>query len=309
MMGKTMTGKSAFIFPGKGIVPYRDIRKFLLLDPMARRRLAIADEVVGYRVLNRYSEDDDHSEAAQVAFMVACVALADWISETSGIDPVTCVGPSFGQRALTAYAEILPFPEAVRLTAELARAEQDYFAKSYTDAVTHCFVRVPEDGWRQALAELTAAGKWSELSAIVDEGFYFISVREPDLPWLVDRVRAAGGYSMGTMRPAVHARSFTELRHRMSAVLADFELSAPRLPVLADQDGATVETTAAAYTMLLDGFDQPINWPKVVGALAEQDVRSLYFLGPDKLFHRVDCVRRAFDVTHIDVTTPLRPQA
>ncbi|MEU7145741.1 ACP S-malonyltransferase [Nocardia sp. NPDC046473] len=303
-----MTAKTAVIFPGKGVVDHRKLTKFLMLNPAARRRLATADDVLGYRVLDRYRPDDDHSEAAQVAFLVACLALADWAEETAGIDPAVCAGPSFGQKALTTYAGMLPFSETVRLTAELARVEQDYFTEWHTDTVTHCFVRVPEDDFQQALADMAVDGMWYELSGVVDDGFYFVSLREPDLPWLIDRVRAAGGYSMGTMRPPVHARSFGELRQRASTVLDGFQLSAPRLPVLSDQDGSVVETPAAARAMLLDTFDQPINWPKVVRALAEHGVRSLHFLGPDTLFHRVDCVRGSFEVTHIDTGTPLRPR-
>ncbi|MFD0444343.1 hypothetical protein ACFQ10_20695 [Streptomyces indonesiensis] len=171
---------------------FSEVGRFLTLDPFARKRLAEADEALGYSVFDRLRDsEDDYSEATQIAFLVNSMASADRAEQEHGLVPDLCVGPSFGQKAAAAYVSSLPFPEVVRLTAELARCEHAYFAEEYQDAVTHTFVRTPQEKLTEILTELGERGEWYDYSGYLDDGFFMVSLREPELEWFKKAISQA----------------------------------------------------------------------------------------------------------------------
>ncbi|MGR3937923.1 ACP S-malonyltransferase [Streptomyces sp. BRA346] len=301
--------KKAIVFPGMGPSSFAEVGRFLTLDPFARKRLAEADEALGYSVFDRLRDsEDDYSEATQIAFLVNSMASADRAEEEHGLVPDLCVGPSFGQKAAAAYVGSLPFPEVVRLTAELARCEHAYFEEEYQDAVTHTFVRTPQEKLTGILDELGGRGEWYDYSGYLDDGFFMVSLREKELDGFKQSISRAGGYSMYTMVPAVHAPAFAELRRRAAEeILPRYEILDPKLPVVTDQDGSLVTTADELRTMLLDTFDLPIHWPKVVDALKGAGVSTMYITGPDNLFHRLDRTKSNFEVVTVGPGKRQRP--
>lgn len=300
-----MTSTQALVFPGMGASGFGDVSRFLVLDKYARARTAEADEVLGESLLaGLRAEGDDYGDFSQIAFIVCSLALADRAERELGLTPDFCTGPSLGQRPLAVHSGALGFADAVRMTVELARCEREYFASEPEELVTHCFVHVPEEPFHALLAELTARGEWVEVSGTLDRGGYLVSLRSGVLDEVIASVRAAGGYSMRTMRPPVHARRFAPLRRKAEAeVVSRYEFADPRTPVIADQDGRLVESAAQMREMMLDTFDRPIDWPAVMGALAERGVTTVYVTGPDLLFHRLNCTTQNFRVVPVTPKT------
>jgi [acyl-carrier-protein] S-malonyltransferase len=292
-----------------GSSTFDEVGRFMVLDRYARGRIEVADEVLGESLLARFRAADGVYDAfAQVAFLVNSLALADRAEQELGLRPDFCAGASFGQRAAAVYVGSLDFAAAIRLTVELARCEDEYFAAEPDDLVTHCFVRVPDAPFHELADALTARGEWIELSGHLDEGAYLVSVRADVLDELVTGVRALGGYSMQTMRPPVHARRFAPLRARAETeVLSRFPLADPSIPVIADQDGRLVGTAAELRTMLADTFDRPIDWPAVVRGLTAQGVGTIHVTGPDLLFHRLDVTTAAFHVVAVTPKSAAKP--
>lgn len=291
---------AALVFPGMAPSRFEELTKFLVLNPKARRRVAEADEVAGYSILDAYADSEDaYSPAAQLAFLVSCVALADGIT----VRPDAVTGVSFGQKAAAVHSGALDFADAVRLTAVQAACEAEYFAEQHQDVVTHTVMRVPDEGWRTVIGELS----WSEISGVVDDGFHMVSLREGELAEFTRRISAVGGYSLYTMRPPVHAPAFEALRRRAAgAAFGDCPLRAPRIPLLSDQDGAVVTTADEVRAMLLGTFDRPIDWPSVTAALHGRDITELHFCGTDNLFSRVPRAK-AFRVHAHNPKLALRP--
>ncbi|MFK0259596.1 ACP S-malonyltransferase [Streptomyces sp. NPDC090445] len=292
---------TAIAFPGMGPASFAEIGRFLLLDPYGRARLAEADEALGYSVFDRFRDsEDDYSVYSQLVFLVASMAMADRAVDTLGVSPTVCAGPSFGQKATAAFVGSLSFPDVVRLTADLAACEEDYFSGVYEDVVTHCFVRTPQDRLDEILAGFDDRGAWYDLSGRLDAGFHMLSVREGDLDALSAGISAAGGYSMYSMRPPVHAAAFSALRRKAEEeVFAAYELADPALPVVVDHDGTVVRDAAGMRTMMLDTFDRPIHWPSMVESLKGLGVGTLYVTGPDNLFHRLDVTKENFEVVPV----------
>ncbi|MGC9437814.1 ACP S-malonyltransferase [Streptomyces sp. WG5] len=293
--------RTAIVFPGMGPSSFSEIGKFLLLDPYARQRLAEADEALGFSLFDRFrAAEGDYSAYSQIAFLIASMAMADRAVDALGHSPDVCAGPSFGQKAAAAFVGSLSFADVVRLTAECARCEEEYFAGAYQDVVTHCFVRVPQEPFDAILAELDDRGAWYDVSGRLDTGFHMLSVQEKELDGLKARISAAGGYSMYSMRPPVHAASFSELRRKAEAeVFGAYELADPALPVVNDVDGTVVRDAAGLRAMMLDTFDRPIHWPNVVAGLKGLGVGAVCVTGPDTLFHRLDLTKDSFEVVTV----------
>jgi [acyl-carrier-protein] S-malonyltransferase len=303
---------SAFVFPGLGPTAFGDSARFMLVDRYARELLGVADEALGYSLFERYSAgraDGDYATATQLAFFVNCLALATYAERELGAQPQVLAGPSFGGRCTAAYSGALGVADAVRMTERWARCVDDYFACEHTDLVTLSFTRTPAAALQEIRAELDGLGEWHDLSCHIDEDFFMVSVRQGRVEWLERRIRAAGGFSLYTMRPAMHASVLTRLRDRVAEeVLGGLPFADPRLPVIRDQDGVTVTTAAGIRAMLLDGFVGTVRWPAVVGALRDHDVGTLYVTGVDNLFGRVGCTVRNFQVVTVNPRLALRPR-
>ncbi|MEI5103155.1 ACP S-malonyltransferase [Streptomyces sp. PmtG] len=305
----TDQARSAVVFPGMGPSRFTDVGKFMMIDPFVRKRLAAADEALGQSVLDGFrTQGTDFGEFAQVAFFINSLALADRAVETRGLKPDLCVGFSFGQKAAAAFSGALPFPDAVRLTHELARCEQRFFEEEYQDLVTLTITRVPAEALQQVLGELAERGEFHEVSGHLDEGMHMITMREQVLESFQRRISAIGGYSLYSMKPPAHCRVLTGLRARVEEeVLSGFDLADPELPVVADHDGSLVTSADQMRTLLLDTFDHPVRWHPVVDTLRADGVRTVHVTGPDRLIHRLDVTTRHFDVVALGPEQALRP--
>lgn len=301
---------SAIVFPGMGPCDFATVARFMLVNPVARRLVAVAGDVLGYDLFERYRETSgDYSEYAQVAFFVNCVALGTWAREEFGVEPGLCAGASFGGKAAAVHSGALGFADGVRLTAELVRYETEYFAAEHPDVVTQSFVRVPGERLAELLAEMDERGEWYEISCQVDDDFHMLSVHRDVLDGLRSRLRAHGGLPLYVMDPPLHCRAFGGLRDRVEAELfPTLMFTDPAIPVVADQDGSLRDTAAGVRDILLDGIVRPVRWPAVVGTLRERGVRKLYVSGPDQLWGRVGVTTRNFEVVALDPRWATRPR-
>jgi [acyl-carrier-protein] S-malonyltransferase len=300
----------AVVFPGMGPTEFRAVAKFMLVDRFARELVAQADDVLGYRLFDRYRDTEgDYSVYAQLAMLVNCLALARWSEEHLGARPDVCAGPSFGGKAAAVRSGALAFADAVRLTEELARREEAYFALAHRDVVTHSFARVGEEALAEILGELTASGEWHDISCHVDHDFHMVSLRESGLERFQALVRANGGLPLYSMRPPLHSAAFADLRDEIDAeVLGPLRFADPEVPVVADQDGSVLRTGEEVRRMLSDGYVRRVRWPAVVAALRDLGVGTVHVCGPDSLFGRVGVTRRNFTVEAVDPRRALRPR-
>ncbi|MFJ7911786.1 ACP S-malonyltransferase [Kitasatospora sp. NPDC096204] len=305
-----MTKRTAMIFPGMGPATFDDVGRFMVANRFARELVTVADEVLGYSLVDAFREaEGDYSEAAQVAFLVNCLASADWAQDALGVEAEAVLGPSFGEKAAVAFAQSLSMPEAVRMTAELARCMDEYFSREHTDIVVLSFVRTPGEKLGEILAELDEQGEWHDISCYIDEGFYMLSLRESRVEWMQQRLRAIGGMPLYTMRPPLHSGAFAGLRDKAEReVLSTLHFTDPKLPVVADQDGALLTTAEQVRTMLLDSIVRPLRWPDAVAGLKRLGVERVCVAGPDSLFGRVPCTTGNFEVVPANPRLAMAPR-
>ncbi|MFB7055968.1 ACP S-malonyltransferase [Streptomyces vinaceus] len=302
---------SALVFPGMGPVPFAEVAKFMLVNPFARKLFAEADEVLGYSLFERFKEaEGDYSEAAQVAFLVNCLALALWVEHEFEEQPAFCTGLSFGEKAAAVHSGALSFADGVRFTARFAHTLDAYFAEEHPEEVaTQSFARTPRARLDEVRAELAEQGEWNDVTCVVDEDFAMLTLRKSRLEWLQERLRALGGMPLYVMEPPLHSPAFGGLRRRVEEeVLAGLSFRDPHLPVVADQDGAVLTTGEEVRNLLLDGCVRPVDWPGVLGSLRDKGVGTLYVAGQDALFGRVGAATRNFKVVPVNPRLVMRPR-
>ncbi|AXX30078.1 ACP S-malonyltransferase [Actinosynnema pretiosum subsp. pretiosum] len=301
-----MSVPTAIAFPGMGPVQFADVAKFMLVNPFARELVGVADEVLGVDLFAALRESgSDYSAAAQVGFLVNCLALARWAEHEHGFAPELVTGASFGGKAAAVHSGAISAEEGIWLTAELVRVETEYFAAEHGDVVTLSFARTPQDVLDAALAELD---DWHELSCRVDVDFAMVSLKRDKVGWFSDRLRAAGGLPLYEMDPPLHVSLFGGLRDRIEReLLSQVTFRDPAVPVVADQDGSVRTTAEGVRAVLLDGVVRTVRWPSVVGTLRERGVERLCVAGQDSLFGRVACTRDNFEVLAATPRLATRP--
>ncbi|MBP2325815.1 [acyl-carrier-protein] S-malonyltransferase [Kibdelosporangium banguiense] len=311
MVADSGNAHTALVFPGMGPSRFEDIAKFMLINPFARKLVAEADKVLGYSLFDAYRDaKGEYNRHAQVAFVVNCLAFAQWAEDTIGVEPDLITGPSFGGRAAAAHSGAVSFAEVVWLTSQLATVMDEYFTAEHPDIVTHSFVRTPLPELTKILGELTEAGHWHEISCRLDHDFHMLSLGIGQVDWVKRRLSSIGGLSLYTMQPPMHASIFAGLRERVDAeIFSQVTWADPVVPVIADQDGSVRHTGAGVRTMLLDGFVRAVQWPDVVATLQSSRVTKLYVAGQDSMFGRVPCTTRNFEVVGINPRFVMQPRA
>lgn len=304
---ETGTGSSdAVVFPGIGPARFADVAKFMLLNPVARRLTAEADEVLGYRLTDRYkSSGAEYSEAARISFLLNCTALAEW----SGVKARAVAGASFGGIPAAVHSGSLAFADAVRMTAEWGRRTEAYFAREHTDVLTLSFARIPEETLAEILAELDGQGAWYDVACHVDRDFHMVSVREETAEPLRRRLRAAGGLPLYEMRPPMHSAAFAALRDELeSEVAAATDFGDPAIPIVSDHDGELVRTAEGVRTLLLDAVVRTVRWPRATQTLRDLGVERVHVAGQDALWGRVACMTENFEIVAVKPETAMRPR-
>ena len=260
-------------------------------------------------MMDRYrTAGEGYSEYSQVAFLISCLALTEWAVDILEIEPIVCCcGPSFGEKSAVTYSGVLPFSETVLLTARLTRCEAAYFRSEHQDVVTQSIARTSESSLRVILGEMTERHEWHDISCYIDHDFHMVSMRAASLERFTREVRAVGGFPLYAMRPPMHSSAFGALRRKVEdEVLGDFQLADPKLPIIADQDGAVVATADGVRGMLLDGFVLPVRWPETVDSMKKLGVTKIFVAGPDSLFGRVSCTIQNFQVVRLNPKLALR---
>ncbi|WP_328701689.1 ACP S-malonyltransferase [Amycolatopsis pittospori] len=294
----------AVLFPGMGPARAAELGRFLVVDPLARRLLGVAERALGRSLLDPLARGDEYTEHTQIAFVLASLALAERAERDHGLEPVAVAGSSFGERAAVVRAGALPPEDLVRLVDAVARREREYFETAHQDLVSQFVVRTPES----ALGEILD-GIGHELSGRFDDEAHLVTLREADLDEFVRRVRAAGGYALTTMRPAAHARVLGGLRDRLAEeVFGGFAFTDPVLPIVSDQDGEPVRTGGGAASLLLESTVNAVRLPGLVHRFARLGVGRVLVAGPDHLLHRLPGLKTAFTLVRADLRDTLTPR-
>ena len=279
----------AIYFPGLVPTTFPAIADFLTENEFAKRRLALADEVLGYSLIDAYEKAEVYDwEVFEAGFMALSLALADWATEHLDLRPVVYGGQSFGAIVGTVYAGVLDYADALRLVRESTRVELDYFGGLAEPVGCFFFYRLDSETVDKLVAQCLAEGHRVEGSIYLDNSVHGVSGTMTGLERLRELVADAGGYAFYLMNRAEHCSMVMELRQRLETeVYGRFSWRRSELPMLSDVTGELLTDPAAVMKDLLDGWISPVRWSTVVEGIRASRAERAYIIGPRNMFARL----------------------
>ena len=282
------TGDAVY-FPGLVPTPFAALAAFLTGNEDAQRLLPVADETLGYRLLDRGREADIYDwEIFETAHVLVGLALAQGIERATGTRPVAGGGQSFGAITAAVQAGVIDLADAVRLIATSTRVEIDYFDSLPTPVGTLFFYRLTARRVAELVAEAAAAGQDLEISVYLDNLVHAVCGSLDDLDDFAGRVRRAGGHVFYRMNRSEHCRSLEPLRRRLKhEVYGRFRWQDPQHPLISDVHGGRLDTGAAVMADLLAGWVTPVHWSVVADGLTGTGAARIFVIGPPSMFTRL----------------------
>ncbi len=291
----------AFTFPGQGSQkqgmgePWVDHDSWELVDEASD---ACGRDVADL-LLRADADELRHTRNSQLSTFVLSMVVLDAVERT-GVVPNFAAGHSLGEYSALCAAGGLAYEDAVRLVAERGEAMQVAAEEQQgtmaavlgldDDLVGAACARVDGDVW---VANYNAPGQ------VVIAG-------DPDA------VEAAGvvAKELGAKRAmglpvggAFHTPFMSPARDRLRKALAEVDIRAPAVPVVANVDATARETDDEWHQLLASQLCSPVQWRKSLYSLEEAGVTSFVELGPGTVLTGM-AKRTVKGSTTISVATP-----
>ncbi|WP_017606266.1 hypothetical protein [Nocardiopsis alkaliphila] len=271
-----------------GTVPplHAKIGEFLQTDPFARARLEEAEEVLGTRILPKFSRtSESYSPEARQAYLVTCIALADRVKAEEG-EAAYCAAASIGHLPALHYVGALSFEDMMRLGQRVATCENEWNSREHGTA-SHFMYRVDRARLAELCALVESVGGWAEVAGHFSEEIHLLNVSAEHLPLLEREVRAQGGVSVLSFPQAEHSTANHPLRERLTMATATFRFTTADVGFVRGSDGAVLRSAEELRTLIQDDCVTRVDFPLVVDRLLGLGVGEVHVIGPGNLFERL----------------------
>ena len=295
----------AVYFPGLVPTPFASLAAFLTGNEHARRLLPVADEVLGYRLLDRGRDADIYDwEVFETAHVLVGLALARGAERVTRTRPIAAGGQSFGAITAAVHAGVIGLADAVRLIVASTREEIAYFESLSTPVGTLFFYRLTTTQVTDLAAAAAGAGRPVEVSVHLDNLVHAVCGTLDDLEDFAGRVRRAGGHVFYRMNRSEHCRSLDPLRLRLEQlVYRQFSWRDPQVPLISDVHGGLLPSGSAVMTDLLAGWVTPVHWSVVADGLTASGARRILVVGPPSMFTRL--IGRSVPTVEVSPRSPV----
>ncbi|MEY8040579.1 hypothetical protein [Saccharopolyspora cebuensis] len=281
--------RDALYFPGLVPTKFSAVEGFLRTNDYARSRISVADEFLGYSLVDSYATAEVYDwEVYESGFMVLTLALADWALDHVEIDPVLCGGQSFGAIIAAVFSGVLSYEDGLALVRGSAAVEVDYFDGLAEPLGCLFFYRLNSRQVDELVAEFREVGRDVEVSIYLDDSVHAVSGPLADLDPLAERIRESGGHPFYTMNRSEHCASVRPLRDRLETEVYDqVRWRVPRWPMLSDVSGRLLSDPEEIKRDLLDGWVTPVHWSTVVDGMRTARADHAHIVGPRNMFSRI----------------------
>lgn len=276
-------------FPGLVPTTFPAVETFLRENVFARRRLEIADEVLGYSLVEAYERAEVYDwEVYEAGFLALTLALADWAHHHVGLYPVTYGGQSFGAVIGAVFGGVLDYRDAVVLVRESTRVEVEYFDALDEPLGCFFFYRLDAAAVDRIVQRSRDAGHAVEASIYLDNSVHAVSGTVSGLDHVRSLVQEAGGFPFYLMNRAEHCSMVGGLRERLEhEVYSKLEWRPGRYPMLSDVSGRMLTDPVEIMHDLLDGWTTPVRWTTVVDGIRASGAERAVVVGPRNMFGRL----------------------
>ncbi|NLG86542.1 MAG: ACP S-malonyltransferase [Firmicutes bacterium] len=297
--------KIALLFPGQG-AQYVGMGEDLVQNyGVARDVFAAADDALGFSIsqlcFNGPEDILTRTENAQPAILTVSLACWTVLEQEGGVQPEAVAGLSLGEYAALVVAQSFDFSTAVRLVHLRGRfMEEAVPAGEGTMAAVLGLSRqeveaiceqasingVVEPANYNCPGQVVIAG---QVSAVAEAGKMVMAQGGKFKP-----LKVSGPFHSSLLRPA---------GERLAKVLAQVDIKAPLIPVVANVTADYVKTGQEVEEFLVRQVSSPVLWEDSMKKLIDDGYNAFIEVGPGKalsgFLKRIDRRMRCFNVEDV----------
>ena len=250
-------------------------------------------------LLDADADELRHTRNSQLSTFVLSMVVLDAVERT-GATFSCAAGHSLGEYSALTATGALAYDDAVRLVAERGEAMQ---VAADEQEGTMAAVLGLDDNLVAEACDATPGDVWV---ANYNAPGQVVIAGAPDAVAVAgDEAKAAGAKRLMQLPVggAFHTPFMQPVRDRLRKALAEVEIRAPSVPVVANVDARPRSDADEWRTLLAQQLTSPVLWRASLHALADAGVTSFVELGPGKVLTGMT-KRTHRDATSMSVATP-----
>ena len=248
-------------------------------------------------------EQLNQTEWTQPVMLAAGVAMWRLLTQQTDARPQAVAGHSLGEYSALVAADVLRFPDAVRLVSERARAMQAAVPEG--EGAMAAILGLDDDAV-QALCSAHAGGEVLEAVNLNAPGQVVIAGNSGAVERAVAAARDAGAKRALKLPVSVpsHCALMRPAAERLQPVLDATTFAEPQIPVWQNATAAPADSAAAIKENLTAQLYRPVRWVETIRGLRAQGIAVQVECGPGRvltgLAKRIDRELELFDVSDRD---------
>lgn len=280
----------AFLFPGQGAQAVGMAQQLIETAPEAKALFDQASEVLGYNLaelcISGPAETLNTTDHSQPAIFVASLAALESLKNENPELVSACsatAGLSLGEYTALVFAGVMSFEDGLRVVQERGLAMQA--AAELTQSGMVSIVGLETDQVEKVVAEVRQEGEILQLANFLCPGNIVVSghteacgrLEEPanaEGARMVMPLTVAGAFHTPLMQPAVE---------RLTAVLENVTLHAPRIPVVSNVDATAHDDPEEIRQLLVQQVVSPVRWEDSMNKLLADGTEQFYEIGPGRV--------------------------
>ncbi len=278
--------KCAWVFPGQGSQFVGMGKDLPAAFSACAEVFAQADEILGFPLSRMCFEGPDEelkkTPNTQPAILAHSVAVSR-VLRGKGKKPDAVAGHSLGAYSALVEAEILSFPDALRLVRRRGELMEAIGSGRGTMAV---ILGLEEAGVREACRQASEAGI-VEPANVNSPGQIVISGYIPAVTLACEKAKALGAKRAMVLAVSgpFHSSLMAPATEEFKKVLSAVKFQEPRIPYFSDIDAVELKDPGAIRDSLVRQLVAPVQWIKLVETLSSFGVGVYLEVGPGKVLN------------------------